>query len=84
LSRPIPRPAFINAIVGGRSYTATQYNRATESRRQVGSVMKPFVYLTALESGSSEEDEPFTPESELDDSAYTIKYEGTILDPEKL
>lgn len=75
-----PSSGFINAIVGGRSYTATQYNRATESRRQVGSVMKPFVYLTALESGSRN-DEPFTPESEIDDSAYTIKYDGQSWTP---
>lgn len=75
-----PSSGFINAIVGGRSYTATQYNRATESRRQVGSVMKPFVYLTALESGSREE-AAFTPESELDDNAYTIKYEGQSWTP---
>lgn len=75
-----PSSGFINAIVGGRSYTSTQYNRATESRRQVGSVMKPFVYLTALESGSRD-DEPFTPESELDDNPLTIKYEGQSWTP---
>ncbi len=75
-----PSSGFINAIVGGRSYTATQYNRATESRRQVGSVMKPFVYLTALERGSRE-DEAFSPESELDDNPVTIKYDGQSWTP---
>ncbi len=71
---------FITAIVGGRSYTATQYNRAIESRRQVGSVMKPFVYLTAFENGKRD-GESFTPESTIDDSAFTVKYEGQTWSP---
>lgn len=75
-----PSSGFITAIVGGRSYTATQYNRAIESRRQVGSVMKPFVYLAAFE-GVSRDGELLTPESTIDDSAYTIKYEGQTWSP---
>lgn len=75
-----PASGFITAIVGGRSYTATQYNRAIESRRQVGSVMKPFVYLTAIESGSRD-GKPFTPESTIDDSSFTVKYEGQTWTP---
>lgn len=75
-----PSSGFITAIVGGRSYTATQYNRAIESRRQVGSVMKPFVYLAALE-GASRDGELLTTESTIDDSAYTIKYEGQTWSP---
>ncbi len=75
-----PSSGFITAIVGGRSYTATQYNRAIESRRQVGSVMKPFVFLTALESGVRD-GEPMNPETTVDDSAYTVKYEGQTWSP---
>lgn len=75
-----PSSGFITAIVGGRSYTATQYNRAIESRRQVGSVMKPFVYLAALESGQRD-GEAFGPMSTIDDSAYTVKYEGQSWSP---
>lgn len=41
----------IRALVGGRSYPASQFNRATKARRQPGSVFKPFVYLAALEAG---------------------------------
>lgn len=41
----------IRAMIGGRSYAESQFNRATKARRQPGSVFKPFVYLTALESG---------------------------------
>ena len=39
------------AMVGGRSYRASQFNRATEAWRQPGSAFKPVVYLTALEKG---------------------------------
>ncbi|HVF49840.1 MAG TPA: PBP1A family penicillin-binding protein [Pyrinomonadaceae bacterium] len=41
------------ALVGGRSYGESQLNRATDARRQPGSVFKPFVYAAALESGLS-------------------------------
>ena len=41
----------IRAIVGGRSYLKSQYNRAVLARRQPGSSFKPIVYLTALKAG---------------------------------
>ena len=41
------------AMVGGRSYAESQLNRATDAKRQPGSVFKPFVYATALEFGIS-------------------------------
>ncbi|MCB1521305.1 MAG: PBP1A family penicillin-binding protein [Hyphomicrobiaceae bacterium] len=41
----------VRALVGGRSYAKSQFNRATKARRQPGSVFKPFVYLSALEAG---------------------------------
>ncbi len=41
----------VRAMVGGRSYGTSQYNRATRARRQPGSAFKPFVYLAGLESG---------------------------------
>src|SRR5436190_2106649 len=41
----------IRALVGGRSYAESQFNRALKARRQPGSVFKMFVYLAALESG---------------------------------
>ena len=50
------------ALVGGRNYTKSQFNRITKARRQPGSAFKPFVYLTAIEQGmtphSTEIDEP--------------------------
>jgi penicillin-binding protein 1A len=41
----------VRAIVGGRDYGQSQFNRATDAARQPGSSFKPFVYLAALETG---------------------------------
>ena len=41
----------IRAVVGGRSYAESQFNRALKAKRQPGSAFKLFVYLAALESG---------------------------------
>jgi penicillin-binding protein 1A len=43
----------IRALVGGRSFAESQFNRAVKARRQPGSVFKPLVYLTAIEQGVS-------------------------------
>src|SRR2546423_935819 len=43
-----PRTGQVRALVGGRDYQASQYNRAIFARRQPGSAFKPFVYLAAL------------------------------------
>ena len=44
------------AMVGGRDYALSQYNRATQAQRQVGSSFKPYVYTAALESGMKPSD----------------------------
>ena len=41
----------VRAMVGGRNYADSQFNRAVTAKRQPGSAFKPFVYLTALEAG---------------------------------
>ena len=46
----------IRAMVGGRSYEASSYNRATDALRQPGSAFKPFVYLAAFEHGRTPDD----------------------------
>lgn len=51
----------VRAIVGGRDYGASQFNRATRALRQTGSSFKPYVYATAMENG-------FTPESVVSDA----------------
>ena len=45
-----PKNGHILAMIGGRSYGASQFNRITQSKRQPGSIFKPFVYATALET----------------------------------
>lgn len=46
-----PRTGYIKAMVGGRNYKNNQYNRVFAKTRQPGSSFKPFLYLTALQSG---------------------------------
>jgi penicillin-binding protein 1A len=55
----------IRALVGGRSYAESQFNRAVKARRQPGSTFKPFVYLAALEAG-------YTPDSMVEDAPLTV------------
>jgi penicillin-binding protein 1A len=71
----------IRAMIGGRDYSKSQYNRATQSLRQPGSSFKMFVYLAGLEAG-------FTPDTVFEDAPITIgkwqpqnydgKYSGEI------
>jgi len=46
----------VKAMVGGRDYNESQFNRATQAQRQPGSAFKPFVYLAGLEAGLRPED----------------------------
>lgn len=46
-----PKNGEVLSLVGGRDYSKSQYNRALNSKRQVGSTLKPFLYYSALESG---------------------------------
>jgi len=46
-----PKTGYVKAMVGGRDFSASQFNRAVHSRRQPGSAFKPFIYAAALEKG---------------------------------
>lgn len=46
-----PQTGAVRALIGGVDYASSQYNRATQSIRQVGSTMKPILYYAALENG---------------------------------
>ena len=46
-----PHNGNIMALIGGKNYNTSQYNRAISSKRQVGSTMKPLLYYAALENG---------------------------------
>lgn len=58
-----PQTGYILAMIGGRDFTASQFNRATQARRQAGSAFKPIVYAAALDKGFTPAtiivDEPF-------------------------
>jgi penicillin-binding protein 1A len=56
----------IRALIGGRDYEDSQYDRAVLARRQPGSAFKPFVYLTALEHG-------LTPDSTIEDAPINVR-----------
>src|SRR3954449_3763604 len=77
-----PRTGEILAFVGGRSYNQSQYNRAIVSRRQPGSVFKPFVFLTAFEQALQNGDSDVTPESLVDDSPTTWEFDEQVWTPE--
>ncbi|MGM9878288.1 MAG: transglycosylase domain-containing protein [Bacilli bacterium] len=46
-----PKTGKIVSLIGGKDYSKSQFNRATSSKRQVGSTIKPLLYYTALENG---------------------------------
>ncbi|ANP44701.1 transglycosylase domain-containing protein [Candidatus Viadribacter manganicus] len=59
----------VRALVGGRDYDQSQFNRATQARRQPGSSFKYFIYLAAMENG-------LTPWSVREDAPITIYIDG--------
>jgi len=63
-----PNTGGIVSLIGGRDYDKSSYNRATDSNRQVGSTMKPYLYYAALENG-------FTSSSSFTSEATTFTFE---------
>ena len=76
-----PRTGEILAMVGGRSYNNSQYNRAIDARRQPGSVFKPFVYLAAFERGAEEGRTDLTPASMTVDEPATFAFDDQVWEP---
>tara|TARA_B100001059_G_scaffold215004_1_gene232175 strand:+ start:4073 stop:5734 length:1662 start_codon:yes stop_codon:yes gene_type:complete len=71
----------VKGMLGGRSFHTSQFNRATQSLRQPGSVFKIFTYLSALELGMDSEDKIEDLPLELDGwvpKNYNKKYKGVI------
>ncbi len=68
---------FTRAMVGGRDFSRSQYNRATRSQRQPGSAFKPFVYLAAIDST----DAHVTPVSRLRDEPIRLRVGPDVWSP---
>ena len=64
-----PHTGEVRAMVGGRDFEETSFNRATQAKRQPGSAFKPFVYAAALERGFS----PATLIDRLDEPIMTLQ-----------
>ncbi|GAB4333406.1 MAG: penicillin-binding protein 1B [Candidatus Abyssubacteria bacterium] len=69
-----PKTGYILAMVGGRDYGVSQFNRATQARRQPGSAFKPFVFLAGLDD--------FTPASRLSNLPISYEMDGTLWEPQ--
>jgi penicillin-binding protein 1B len=68
-----PKTGHILAMVGGRNYNESQFNRVTQARRQPGSAFKPFVYLAGLDK--------FTPINILSNQPKTYLVDGQVWEP---
>ena len=90
-SGPIPQVALVAldphtgevlALVGGRNYGFSQLNHAI-AKRPTGSIFKPFVYATAINSALTAQgsDQVFTQVSLIDDSPTTFEFDGKVYDP---
>lgn len=63
-----PKNGYVKAMVGGRNYEESPYNRVTQAERQPGSTIKPLLYYAALEQG-------FTPASTMRSELTTFKFD---------
>jgi penicillin-binding protein 1B len=70
-----PQTGEIKAMVGGRNYQKSQFNRVFQAKRQPGSIFKPFVYLAALMYGG-QSGVKYTPDTVINDSQFTWSYDG--------
>jgi penicillin-binding protein 1B len=76
-----PRTGEILAMVGGRSYNQSQYNRATTAKRQPGSTFKPFVYLAAFERALTDGRTDLTPATVVVDEPTEFTFNDQVWSP---
>ena len=70
-----PETGHLLSLVGGRSYEESTYNRALLMRRHIGSLIKPFVYLTALLYGKNPDGSPMNAISKFEDKPFTYEFD---------
>ena len=75
-----PRTGHVVAMVGGRNYADSQYNRITQSQRQPGSIFKPFVYAAALETAYTRS-APLTAVSTVLDQRTSFSFSDLMYEP---
>jgi penicillin-binding protein 1B len=77
-----PSTGAMQALVGGRDYRISQFNRAVQAHRQGGSLFKPFVYLAAFEASRTGAQPSMTPASLLSDEPVTFESENGTWSPQ--
>lgn len=66
---------YIRALVGGRNYGQSNFNRVLNMRRQVGSTFKPVVYLAAYNGSKDKDGIPYTPAYPIEDLPWKLVYD---------
>jgi penicillin-binding protein 1B len=66
---------YIKALIGGRNYSQSNFNRILNMKRQVGSTFKPLVYLTALRLENDRKGIPYGPGHPAEDSPWTLVFD---------
>ncbi len=70
-----PSNGFVRALIGGRSYSQSTFNRILNMKRQVGSTFKPIVYLAAILKGEDADGVPYGPGHPAEDAPWTLKFD---------
>lgn len=76
-----PATGHILSLLGGRSYEESTYNRALLMKRHIGSLIKPFVYLSALLYGRNSDDTPMNSISKFEDKPFTYEFDKKTWTP---
>ncbi len=75
-----PKTGYVLAMIGGRNYGLSQFNRITQAKRQPGSIFKPFVYAAALETAYYSST-PLTAVSTVVDEPTQFTFEDQVYEP---
>jgi penicillin-binding protein 1B len=76
-----PQTGLVRALVGGRNYSHSQFDRVKQAKRQPGSVFKPVVYAAAFEQSFSNHERIFTPATLIQDEPWTLHYQNQVWQP---